>query len=347
MGELFNIRKDQSRIDQDYFSAFWHNIAKQRTDTLVAQFTTWCQNDFAEEATFQDSWDQTQRILYNLQPFLESKNIDQVSCLILTSLLQNLNKDKETNLMLARKWLHSIKTPLNLREKICRFLIYQDETLKISQKFADSEVEAVKTVIKTSWLANNADLLLLQNVKGEVLKYTEHGENLLIWKLICEEYCCYDSPYNFSTPQDKFHFFYNIPKTSHTRTLSMAQKGVTLLTGLAPEYWENWISEHQPNTSLLVGLNTSTGINALPYINLDTKIGEQELEALLLKYIHNQWHTVIAVENLETRVRNSCLAKIGQESFTKVVYAEGIEPGKNIPEPIEGHEFYLNSFQTH
>jgi predicted kinase len=122
-------------------------------------------------------------------------------------------------------------------------------------------------VISTSCVLSNHLLYLfaLADTRGRSTKETGRPEdNLHLWKLLCEEHRCFESPYAFANDQARFLFFRGELSSLFYTPHENYRCTVTMMSGLPGSGKDTWLSIHRPGT---------------PVVSLDAVRSELEIDA--------------------------------------------------------------------
>jgi putative nucleotidyltransferase with HDIG domain len=149
--------------------------------------------------------------------------------------------------VLARVILRDAGIPPQQRERICTLVRYHAAPVFCLE-------HGPYKAIELSWLANCKLLYVLAKADdmGRDTDSKDHGENIELFKILCEEHNCFDAPYKFVNDQARFLFFRNQLTSLFYTPHEDYRCRATMLAGLPG-----------------AGKSTLRNKSCLPYINLD------------------------------------------------------------------------------
>jgi predicted kinase len=144
---------------------------------------------------------------------------------------------------LARTVLRNLRCDLAIREEIARMVRFHGRPAFLLERSNPSN-----EVVSLSWSVSNKLLYLfaLADTRG---RYTaEMGrpeENLHYWKMMAEEYNCFDRPYQFGNDQARFLFFRQKEPNLHYVPHEEYRCTVTMMSGLPGSGKDTWLAKLQ------------------------------------------------------------------------------------------------------
>lgn len=246
----------------------WNQLRNASLEALIhwAESQSWClaMAESAQDPEWHaegDVWTHTQRVLHELLE-LESwpmLSAQQQMLLKFTALLHDVAKplttetDSQTGRVsspkhavkgeyLARAILRELECDLRTRETICRLVRFHGRP-----SFLLDRQEPVHEVVRLSWLLNNQLLYLfaLADTRGrDTDSLSRPEENLHCWKLLAEEYGCFESPYPFATDHARFTFNRQAEPNLHYVPFEKFTCSVTVLAGLPGSGKDYWLAQH-------------------------------------------------------------------------------------------------------
>ena len=256
----------------------WKQLKQSSLEDITdwAETQPWCRAmaNCAQDAEWHsegDVWTHTKMVLSQLLELEEWPSLEprEQTILIFTALFHDVAKplttevDSETGRVrsprhavkgehVARSILRDVGCDLATREEIARLVRYHGRPAFLLERD-----EPAHEVVKLSWLVNNRLLYLfaLADTRGrDTDAMTRPEENLHFWKLMAEEYDCYDRPYPFATDHARLTFFRQQQPNLHYVPHDEFSCDVTLIAGLPGSGKDTWLLRNRP---------------ALPVISLD------------------------------------------------------------------------------
>lgn len=147
----------------------------------------------------------------------------------------------KTGMLLARRVLLELETPMEIRERIAMLARFHGRPQHLLSK-PSPELE----VIKLSWLLSNRLLywLALADTRGRVTaEMSRSEENLALWRLVSEEQCCWEAPYPFTNDSARFLFYRDqLTDLSYTPYEKFTCT-MTIACGLPAAGKDTWVAE--------------------------------------------------------------------------------------------------------
>ena len=249
---------------------FWSDIRNASNSEIVAwaERESWarkmsrCDQDSLWHAEG-DVWTHTKMVCAALEGLEEwsALNRDDQLKLLFTALLHDSGKpqttvvDPETGRTrspkhalvgaeIARDTIRNLGCDLRTREEIVSLVRYHGRPPYLLEK-----EKPENEVISTSWQLNNRLLYLfaLADTRGRATKETSRPEdNLHLWKMLCEEHNCFNSPYSFANDHARFLFYRGELSSLFYTPHEDYRCTVTMLAGLPGAGKDTWLNIHRP-----------------------------------------------------------------------------------------------------
>jgi predicted kinase len=163
---------------------------------------------------------------------------------------------------LARSVLRDLGCSLAIREEIARMVRFHGRPAFLLEKSEPSH-----EVVSLSWLVSNKLLHLFALADTRGRNTAEMGrpeENLHYWKMLAEEYDCFDTPYRFGNDHARFQFFRQKEPNLHYVPHEAYRCTVTLMSGLPGSGKDTWLVAHRGHLPVvsLDGVREELGVDA-------------------------------------------------------------------------------------
>jgi putative nucleotidyltransferase with HDIG domain len=265
----------------------WEQLAQASPLDITAWAASqpWCEAmaRCAQDAQWHaegDVWTHTKMVLEQLERLEDWPQLSghEQTVLVFTALLHDVAKPLTTEVdaesgrvrspkhavkgeLVARSVLRDLGCDLTTREEIARMVRYHGRPAFLLERD-----EPTHEVVKLSWLVNNRLLYFfaLADTRGrDTDAMTRPEENLHYWKLLAEEFACFEQPYPFASAHARFTFFRqlqpNLSYVPHERFSCTA----TLMVGLPGSGKDTWLSRNR---------------GELPVVSLDDIRGELDVD---------------------------------------------------------------------
>jgi predicted kinase len=248
----------------------WQDVERASTNQLLAwaEPQPWaramaaCRQDAGWHAEG-DVWTHTRMVVEELERLPEWPALDRAAQikLLVTALFHDAGKPQTTQvdpatgrthspkhalagMELGRDVLRALGCPLRVREEIVALIRYHGRPPYLFEK-----ANPAQEVISLSWLLPQRLLYLfaLADTRGRrTAEMSRPEDNLHLWRMLCEENGCFETPYPFANDHARFLFYRGQLSSLHYTPREDYRGAVTMMSGLPGAGKDTWLSHQRP-----------------------------------------------------------------------------------------------------